>query len=137
KRRQRLGYAGSGRIVTIGSACADFPLTRCNCRRENPPTRYHEVKEAPMGQRRNIAGSRILITGASQGIGKALAEAAAARGAKVLVCARKMELLQDLAQQIRAKGGVIEIVQADITNPHDRQHLVETAEKVFGGLDIL
>ena len=40
-----------------------------------------------MGQRRSIAGSRILITGASQGIGKALAEAAAARGAKVLVCA--------------------------------------------------
>src|SRR5437867_2337556 len=90
-----------------------------------------------MGQRRTIAGSRILITGASQGIGKALAEAACARGAKVLACARKVELLQEVAQQIRAKGGVIEIVQADITNAQDRQHMVETAEKVFGGLDIL
>jgi short-subunit dehydrogenase len=90
-----------------------------------------------MGQSRSIAGSRILITGASQGIGKALAEAAAARGAKVLACARKVELLQELAEKIRAKGGVIEIVQADITSPEDRRKLAETAERAFGGLDIL
>jgi short-subunit dehydrogenase len=90
-----------------------------------------------MGQRRIIAGSRILITGASQGIGKALAEAAAARGAKVLVCARQIDLLLGLAQQIRAKGGIIEVIRADITSPRDRQEMVETAEKAFGGLDIL
>ncbi len=90
-----------------------------------------------MGQRRSISGSRILITGASQGIGKALAELAAARGAKVLVCARKLDLLEDVAEQIRAKGGVIELVQADITSPEDRRRLVEAAEKAFGGLDIL
>jgi short-subunit dehydrogenase len=90
-----------------------------------------------MGQRRSINGSRILITGASQGIGKALTETAASRGAKVLVCARKIELLQELAEQIRAKGGVIEIVQADITSADDRRKMVEAAEKAFGGLDIL
>jgi short-subunit dehydrogenase len=90
-----------------------------------------------MGQRRDIAGSRILITGASQGIGKALAEAAAARGARVLVCARKIELLQEVAEQIRAKGGVIEIVQADITSADDRKKLVEAAQNTLGGLDIL
>jgi short-subunit dehydrogenase len=90
-----------------------------------------------MGQRRTIAGSRILITGASQGIGKALAEAAAARGAKVLACARKVELLHDLEKSIRANGGVIEIVQADITHPADRRALVAAAERAFGGLDIL
>jgi short-subunit dehydrogenase len=90
-----------------------------------------------MGQRRIIAGSRILITGASQGIGKALAEAATAGGAKVLVCARQIDLLLGLAQQIRAKGGIIEVIQADITSPRDRQVMVETAEKAFGGLDIL
>lgn len=90
-----------------------------------------------MGQRRSITGSRILITGASQGIGKALAELAAERGAKVLACARKVELLDDVAQQIRSKGGIIETVQADITSPEDRQKLVNAAERVFGGLDIL
>ena len=41
-----------------------------------------------MGQRRSIAGSRILITGASQGIGRALAELLAQRGAHVLAAAR-------------------------------------------------
>ncbi|HZZ78484.1 MAG TPA: SDR family oxidoreductase [Gemmataceae bacterium] len=90
-----------------------------------------------MGQRRSITGSRILITGASQGIGKALAETAAARGAKVLVCARKIELLEEVAQQIRAKGGTIVVAQADVTIPEDRKRLVEAAEKAFGGLDIL
>ena len=90
-----------------------------------------------MGQRRTITGLRILITGASQGIGKALAEAAVAQGAKVLVCARKIELLEEVAAQIRAKGGTIAVVQADITSPEDRRRLVETAEKAFGGLDIL
>ncbi|MBI1832433.1 MAG: SDR family oxidoreductase [Planctomycetes bacterium] len=90
-----------------------------------------------MGQRRTIAGSRMLITGASQGIGKALAEAAIDRGAKVVACARKIDLLEELATALRAKGGVIEIVQADITKPDDRRHLVEATEKAFGGLDIL
>ncbi len=90
-----------------------------------------------MGQRRIVSGSRILITGASQGIGKALAEAAAARGAKVLVCARKLDLLAELAQQIRAKGGVIETAHADITSADDRRGMVEAAQKAFGGLDIL
>jgi short-subunit dehydrogenase len=90
-----------------------------------------------MGQRRDINGSRILITGASQGIGKSLAEAAAARGAKVLACARKIELLHDLEKTVRAKNGTIEIVQADITVPADRLNLAAVAEKAFGGLDVL
>ncbi len=90
-----------------------------------------------MGQRRSIAGSRILITGASQGIGKALAEEAAARGAKVLAVARNVDLLNDVAKEIRAKGGVIEVVQGDITRPDDRRKMVEAADKAFGGLDVL
>lgn len=90
-----------------------------------------------MGQRRSIAGSRILITGASQGIGRALAEAAAVRGAKVLAAARSTELLEELAAQVRSKGGTIEVVQADVTCPEDRQRMVDAALRRFGGLDIL
>ena len=90
-----------------------------------------------MGQRRLLAGARILITGASQGIGKSLAEVAAARGAKVLAIARQTDLLNEVAAAIRAKGGVIEIVQADITSPSDRVKMVDAAQKAFGGLDIL
>lgn len=90
-----------------------------------------------MAQRRNIRDSRILITGASQGIGRALAELAAEQGAKVLAVARSEELLGELADAVKAKGHSIEILKADITNREDRQAMVEAAKKHFGGLDIL
>src|SRR5437660_1993856 len=90
-----------------------------------------------MGQRRSIDGARMLITGASQGIGEALAEAAAARGVCVLAAARNATLLADLAKRIRERGGTIEIVQADVTVSADRQRMVDAAQQHFGGLDIL
>jgi short-subunit dehydrogenase len=79
----------------------------------------------------------MLITGASQGIGKALAQAAAARGAKVLAVARSDDLLREVAEQVRAHGGTLEPVCADITNANDRYRMVEAACHHFGGLDIL
>jgi short-subunit dehydrogenase len=90
-----------------------------------------------MGQRRAIQGSRILITGASQGIGKALAIAAADRGAKVLAAARSAELLGELADHVHSRRGTIETVLADVTSAADRAKMVEAAMTHFGGLDIL
>jgi short-subunit dehydrogenase len=90
-----------------------------------------------MGQRRRLAGSRILITGASQGIGRSLAEVAADRRARVLAAARSDELLRELADKIRARGGILETVRADVTSAADRQRMVEAAQRAFGGLDIL
>jgi short-subunit dehydrogenase len=79
----------------------------------------------------------MLITGASQGIGRALAVAAAARGAKVLAAARSEPLLRELAEQVRAAGGTLETVVADVTTPEDRQRMVDAAVRHFGGLDVL
>ncbi len=90
-----------------------------------------------MGQRRSIAGARILITGASQGIGRALAELAARRGAHVLAAARSDDLLAELAEKVRGAGGIIETVRADVTGDDDRQRMVETAKRHFRGLDVL
>jgi short-subunit dehydrogenase len=87
--------------------------------------------------RRSIAGSRILITGASQGIGRALAERAARRGGKVLAAARSAELLDELAHQVKSAGGTIETVVADVTNREDRAKMVAAARERLGGLDIL
>ena len=53
--------------------------------------------------RRPIAGARLLITGASQGIGRALAEAAALQGAKVLAAARSDGLLDKLARETQGR----------------------------------
>jgi short-subunit dehydrogenase len=90
-----------------------------------------------MGQRRTLQGSRLLVTGASQGIGRAIVVLAAKRGAKVLAAARSEELLRDLAAEVRNAGGTIETIAADVTSPEDRQKMVDAAKKSFGGLDVL
>ena len=90
-----------------------------------------------MGQRRTLHNARLLITGASQGIGHSLAERAAARGGRVLAAARSLALLQQLQTAVRARGQVLEIVQADVTRPEDRQRMLDAAVDHFGGLDFL
>jgi short-subunit dehydrogenase len=90
-----------------------------------------------MGRSRRIAGSRILITGASQGIGRALALEAAKWGGKVLAAARSEPLLTELATAAKAQGHPLETVQADVTSPGDRQKMADAAVRHFGGLDVL
>lgn len=90
-----------------------------------------------MAQRRDLNGMRVLVTGASQGIGRALAELAAKRGCKVLASARSLELLTELQAELKKAGHTLEVVQADISKPADRQKMVDAAMQHFGGLDIL
>jgi short-subunit dehydrogenase len=90
-----------------------------------------------MGQRRELKGMRVLVTGASQGIGKALAELAARRGAKVIATARSVDLLNELAETVKKDGHTLVVVQADVTKSEDRQKMVDAAMQHFGGLDIL
>jgi short-subunit dehydrogenase len=87
--------------------------------------------------RRNLSGLRVVITGASQGIGRALVVEAAARGCKVLAVARSQPLLDELAAEVRKAGGTIETVAADITKPDDRAAMVGAATRHFGGMDVL
>jgi short-subunit dehydrogenase len=90
-----------------------------------------------MGRRRQINGSRILVTGASQGIGLALAHEAAERGAQVLAVARSDNLLQELADKLQARGMPLHILVGDVTNPQDRNRMAHEALERMGGLDIL
>jgi len=84
-----------------------------------------------------LAGKRVLVTGASQGIGYAIAELAAKRGAVVLAVARSVDLLQELAARVATTGQAFHVLQADITSPLDRQRMLDEAQKQMGGLDIL
>lgn len=87
--------------------------------------------------RRKLNGLRVLVTGASQGIGRALVTEAAKRGCRVLAAARSQPLLDELAAEVRSAGGTVATVIADVTKPDDRAAMVASATQHFGGLDVL
>ncbi len=87
--------------------------------------------------RRNLNGLRVLVTGASQGIGRALVLEAAKRGCKVLAAARSQPLLDELAAEARKANGTVQTVVADVTKPEDRAAMVAAATQHFGGMDVL
>ena len=78
----------------------------------------------------------VLITGASSGIGAATAEKLAAEGLRVVLAARRRERLEEIAAQIRAAGGSVEVFCADLTRPEEREALVEFVHQL-GELDVL
>lgn len=86
---------------------------------------------------RTLGDKRVIITGASSGIGRELATQLAAEGCKIVINARRKERLEELAAEIVASGGQCEIVEGDVTEPAVRTRLLQTARDSFGGLDIL
>jgi len=87
--------------------------------------------------KRTLAGQRVLITGASSGIGRALAVAAAAAGMRVAVTARSVDKLREVADALTAQGHEVLAEPADVTNPADRQRVLAAVAARFGGLDVL
>jgi 3-oxoacyl-[acyl-carrier protein] reductase len=84
-----------------------------------------------------IAGKVALVTASSKGLGRASAEALALEGVKVVISARGEEALGDAAAAIRAAGGEVHTVVADVTRPDAPARLVEETQRRYGGMDIL
>lgn len=78
----------------------------------------------------------VIVTGASSGIGRAIAELFAAEGAKIVLNARAEAPLAAVAEAIRAKGGEAIAVSGDVADENTHLRLVEAANRHFGGLDI-
>ena len=84
-----------------------------------------------------IQGSRVLVTGASSGIGEATARAVAARGGRVLLVARRAEELERVAGDIRSAGGEASTYVCDLTDETAVKSLVEQVLADHGGVDML
>ena len=85
-----------------------------------------------------LEGKVALVTGSSRGIGRAIAEALAARGAKVIVNYRSSpEAAEEVIRAIEEKGGSAVAVQADVSDFSAAQDLVKAAIDTYGQIDIL
>ena len=84
---------------------------------------------------RTLTDAVLVITGASSGIGAAVAEAAGAAGMRVALNGRRAEKLDAVAARVRAAGGQALPVPGDVTEAGDVERLFAEAEAAFGGVD--
>ena len=82
-------------------------------------------------------GKRAVVTGGSAGLGRAIATALVQHGAKVAIVARGQASLDEAAQQLKALGGDVLAVAADVTKQEDVDRLASTVTSAWGGLDLL
>jgi short-subunit dehydrogenase len=85
---------------------------------------------------RSIAGLRVIVTGASSGIGRALVVELIRCGAKVVAFARRAERLEELKAAVSDPGN-LQCLTGDVTRREDRAAALESAQREFGGLDAL
>jgi short-subunit dehydrogenase len=84
-----------------------------------------------------VERSRIILTGASEGIGRALALELAGRGARLALAARDRQRLESLAQECRGRGADARAFPTDVTSSQDCEWLVNETVAAFGGIDVV
>ena len=85
----------------------------------------------------NLAGRKALVTGASRGIGRTIAQALGAAGAHVAVSARSVAALKETCTTIRGAGGTACPLAMDVTDVSQCARITDEAARLLGGLDIL
>ena len=85
----------------------------------------------------SLEGHVAVVTGASKGLGREMAEALAGAGAKVALVARNEELLSEVVRGIRARGGTAEYIMADVTDETAAAEVDQMVMEAFGVCDIL
>lgn len=85
----------------------------------------------------NFKDKTVVITGASSGIGKALAYEFSSKGANVVLGARNADSLKAITDDITAKGGKAVATATDVTSEQECKQLIDSAVAAFGGIDVL
>ncbi|MEG0894174.1 MAG: SDR family NAD(P)-dependent oxidoreductase [Oscillospiraceae bacterium] len=86
---------------------------------------------------KRLDGKVAIITGANSGVGAVTAQLFAAEGAKVVISARRVAPLEEVANKIKANGGEVLMVPTDISKPEDAKELIQKTVEAFGKIDIL
>lgn len=84
-----------------------------------------------------LDGKVVVITGASSGIGRELALVFAQRGAKVVLAARRLDLLEAIRHEIEPYASEVLVAQTDVTDESQMKKLVQTTLSTFGRIDVL
>src|ERR1700752_5368578 len=84
-----------------------------------------------------LKGKVAMLTGASRGLGRAMAQALAAEGARLSICARGAEALDRVAAELKAAGGQVIACTADVNDAEAMQAWTVATAKQFGGIDVL
>src|SRR5256886_2565890 len=85
----------------------------------------------------HLNNARVVITGASQGIGRAIALEFSGRGARVALAARNRPALDELASEIRDRGGEAVVILTDVTIPDQVERMTTETIRGLGGIDVL
>jgi NADP-dependent 3-hydroxy acid dehydrogenase YdfG len=85
----------------------------------------------------NIEGKVVVVTGASSGLGEAAARLLSARGATLVLGARRIDRLQALADELSAAGGQALALETDVTDRAQVQALVDAAVRAYGRVDVM
>lgn len=102
-----------------------------------PPVAPQLLAYRPLAKPVDLRGKRVLLTGASSGIGEAAAEQFAAAGATVVAVARRQDLLEEVVGRISAAGGDATAIPCDLSEMDAIDALAADVEARLGGVDIL
>jgi len=100
---------------------------------KSPYLRDSGPRKAKAGWRGKVA----IVTGASGGIGTAIAKRLALEGLKVVLVARRKDRLESLAAEIRESGGEVLVIAADLARESERLRILEQVRSVYGAADVL
>lgn len=85
----------------------------------------------------SVSGKVVMVTGASSGFGRHFAQVLAREGAKVGLAARRAELLESVAADIRQAGGTAAVAKLDVSNSASVKDAVDSIEQAIGRIDVL
>ena len=126
---RRVGRGALSQASRSGSGTAGL-LLLCAAGLSGCATAFPSIQDRP------FAGRTVVITGASSGFGRGIALAMGARGANVVLAARRVEPLETAAAAIRASGGQALVAPTDVSQQAEVAHLAQVATAAFGRVDI-